>query len=256
MKIDILFTPSSVDELHLRDKNIVVIDVLRASTTIVTALANGAREVIPVASVESAVKISSNLAGEVVLLGGEQNGKMIEGFNLGNSPQEYTEDVVKNKYIIFNTTNGSQAMVKSKYAKNLVIGCFVNVSKIVEFIKETGGDFTIICAGSNGVFCLEDTVCAGMIIGKLQQDGGPDLAITDAALAAEMLYKSFGKNILSMLKKTEHGKYLIELGFGDDLKICAGVDVCQVLPFLSENVLKLRPENETHSSEIMESPVK
>ena len=164
MKIDILFTPSNVDELHLRDKNVVVIDVLRASTTIVTALANGAKEIIPVASVESAVKISANLFGDVILLGGERNGKMIEGFHLGNSPQEYTEDVVKNKSIIFSTTNGSQAMVRSRYAKNLVIGCFVNVSKIVEFVHETGGDFTIICAGRNGAFCLEDTVCAGMIV--------------------------------------------------------------------------------------------
>ena len=95
MRIDVHFTPYQTDELVLREKTVVVIDVLRASTTIVTALINGAKEIIPVATVESAVKISGNLFGDVILLGGERNGKMIEGFNLGNSPTEYSAEKVK-----------------------------------------------------------------------------------------------------------------------------------------------------------------
>ena len=90
MKIDVYFSPAQVDEMQLRDKNVIVIDVLRASTTIVTALNNGAREIIPVGSIESAVKVSGNLFGDVVLRGGERNGKIITGFNLGNSPSVLT----------------------------------------------------------------------------------------------------------------------------------------------------------------------
>jgi 2-phosphosulfolactate phosphatase len=244
MRIDVFFIPDAIDELQLRDKNVVVIDVLRACTTIVTALANGAKEIIPVSSVESAVKISGNLFGDVILLGGERNGKLIEGFNLSNSPQEYTEEVVKNKSIIFSTTNGSQAMVKSRYARNLVVGCFVNVSRVVEFIREINADFSIICAGKQGAFCIEDAVCTGMIIQKLDEAGISDMLLSDAALASMVLYKNYGKNILNMMKKSEHGGYLSEIGFGDDLKVCAGIDTYSVLPILSGNVIKLRKENE------------
>ncbi len=244
MRIDVFFTPDAIDELQLRDKNVVIVDVLRASTTIVTALANGAKEIIPVSSVESAVKISGNLFGDVILLGGERNGKLIEGFNLSNSPREYTEEVVKNKSIIFSTTNGSQAMVKSRYAKNLVIGCFINVSKVVEFIREINSDFSIICAGKQGAFCIEDAVCTGMIIQKLSEANADDISLSDAALASLTLHKNYEKNILNMIKKSEHGQYLSEIGFGDDLKICAGIDTCAVLPILSGNVIRLRKEIE------------
>jgi 2-phosphosulfolactate phosphatase len=97
-----------------------VLDVLRASSTITVALNNGAREIIPVASIESAVKISGSLFGEVTLRGGERNGKTIEGFNLGNSPLEYSEAAVKGKSIIYCTTNGSVAMARSRYARALI----------------------------------------------------------------------------------------------------------------------------------------
>jgi 2-phosphosulfolactate phosphatase len=244
MRIDVFFTSDAIDELQLRDKNVVIIDVLRASTTIVTALANGAKEIIPVSSVESAVKISGNLFGDVILLGGERNGKLIEGFNLSNSPQEYTEEVVKNKSIIFSTTNGSQAMVKSRYARNLVVGCFVNVGRVVEFIREIDGDFSIICAGKQGAFCIEDAVCGGMMIHRLEDPKSGNLSLSDAALASVTLFKNYEKNILNMMKKSEHGQYLSEIGFGDDLKICAGIDTCAVLPILSGNVIKLRKEQE------------
>ena len=107
--VEVRFAPAQLDELQLKDKNVVVIDVLRSATTIPMALQNGAKEIIPVADIESAVKISGSLFGEVVLRGGERNGRMIEGFNLGNSPSEYTEQAVKGKSIIFMTSNGTAA---------------------------------------------------------------------------------------------------------------------------------------------------
>jgi len=238
IKITVHFTPAHLDEMVLKDKNIVVIDVLRASTSVAAALANGAKEIIPVGSVESAVKISGSLFGDVVLRAGERNARMIEGFNLGNSPGEYTEEVVKGKSIIFMTTNGSAAMVKGRHAANLVVAGFVNVAAVVDFLTGLKSDFTIICAGMDNSFCIEDAVCAGKIINRLEKLSGADLLLDDAGIAASVLEKNFGRNILKMLKESDHGKYLAELGFSADLKICAGIDTINVLPVLSGNVIR------------------
>ncbi len=258
MRIDVCFDPFELDELELRGKNIIVIDVLRACTTIAVALNNGAREIIPVESIENAVKISGSLFGDVTLRGGERNGKMIQGFNLGNSPLEYTEATVKGKSIIFCTTNGSVAMYKSRFAQSLAIGAFVNISTMIEFIKEVGSDFILICAGRANAFSnfsLEDTVCAGMIVHKLSADKSVKLELTDSSLAAQALYKTFGRSLLKMMKNSEHGKYLVEIGFLEDIKIAATVDSYPVLPVLSGNVIKLR-RDETRQAQSESAPVK
>jgi 2-phosphosulfolactate phosphatase len=254
MKIDLCFSGSHLDELQLRDKNVVVVDVLRSSTSIAMALMNGAREVIPVATVENAVKISGSLFGDVTLRGGERSGKMIEGFNLGNSPIEYTEAAVKGKSIIFCTTNGSVAISKSRYAKNLVVGGFVNLTKVVEFIKEINNDFLISCAGripSLSDFSLEDAVCGGMIIASLSKSTDK-IELSDSAQAAYILFKRYSRNLQKMLKLSAHGKYLIEIGFAKDLEICSAVDSIPVLPIFSNNALRLRKE-EARPAELPET---
>ncbi len=245
-------TPQQADELALRDRSVVVIDVLRASTTIITALSNGAREIIPVTTVESAVKISGNLFGDIILLGGERNGKIIEGFQLGNSPFEYSEEKVRGKSIIFSTTNGSQALVKARYAKELLVCGFANLTAVAGVVKECPRDLTIICAGNNGMFSMEDSVCAGMLIHVLAGDRD-DLVLSDGALAALTLHKSLGKNILKMIRNSEHGKYLQEIGFEEDLKVCAQVDSTPAVPLLDGNVIKLRREGE--KKETVQPPI-
>ncbi len=252
MKIDVSFSVAPFDELQLRDKNIVVLDILRASTTTTVALANGAREIIPVASIESAVKISGSLFGDVTLRGGERNGKMIEGFNLGNSPLEYTEAVVKGKSIIYCTTNGSVAMAKSRYARRMIVGSFVNISTVVDYMKQVNEDFLIICAGRiNGVgnFSLEDSVCAGMIISKLEKEQSVTIELSDSSRAARALYKSFGRSIAKMLRECDHGKYLIEIGYQDDLRVCADIDAVPVLPMLYGTSVRLTKEETKEASE-------
>jgi 2-phosphosulfolactate phosphatase len=245
MKIDLSFSAGQFDELQLREKNIIVIDVLRASSTITIALNNGAREVIPVANIESAVKISGSLFGEVTLRGGERNGKIIEGFNLGNSPMEYSETAVKGKSIIYCTTNGSVAMAKSRYARTLAVGSFINLTATTDFIRNENKDFLFICAGranTIGNFSLEDVVCAGMMIQNLLKVDSLEAELSDSAKAAHALSKSFGRSILKMLKTSEHGKYLVEIGFEEDLKICAQIDSVPVLPILIGTVIKLKKE--------------
>jgi len=242
LTIEVYFTPAQLDEIQLKDKNVVVIDVLRASTTIATALHNGAREIIPVSTIESAVKISGSLFGEVTLRAGERNGKMIEGFNLGNSPLEFTEELVRGKSIIFVTTNGSAAIVKGRHAKNLVVASFVNLSPIVEFLAGLRENITVVCAGKGNNFCLEDSVCAGRIINRLAKHLGDELHVDDAGQAAVALDAAFGKSVIKMLKGSEHGRYLTEIGFGTDLKSCANLDSVPVLPVLYGNTLRLAKE--------------
>lgn len=244
MKLDLIFSQAQADEMQLREKNVIVIDVLRSSTTVVAALANGAREVIPVGSIESAVKISGSLFGDVTLRGGERNGRIIQGFNLGNSPLEYTEATVRGKSIIFCTTNGSLAMVKSRYARTMAVAAFVNMSAVIEFIQGLNSDVLVLCAGrpvALGGFSLEDVVCAGMIIHALQERSA-SLELTDASQAAHSLYKTFGRSIPKMLRNTDHGKYLLEIGFSNDIKVCAEVDSIPVVPVLSGTAIKLRKE--------------
>ena len=240
---EVYFTPSQLDEMALKDKTVVVVDVLRASTTVIAALINGAKEIIPVNTVESLVKISSSLFGDVTLRAGERNGKMIEGFNLGNSPLEYKEEIVKGKSIILLTTNGSGAMVKGRYAKNVLVAGFVNISKVVEYLHELKEDLVIICSGKENRFCLEDAVCAGRILNQLQENVDTEIVTDDAGAAAMALDKNTAKNILKLLRNSEHGQYLTEIGFAEDIKICAGIDTMPILPTLNNNIIRVAKGN-------------
>lgn len=238
MRVEVFFTPHQVDEMYLRVKTVAVIDVLRASTTIATALHNGAKEVIPVATVESAMKIAGNLSSDVTLLGGERAGKKIEGFDLGNSPREYIAERVKGKSLVFATTNGSLAMVKARNAKEMLVVGFVNMTASVNFLP--GRDLTILCSGRSGNFSIEDAVCAGMLIQQLQTSSDEELELDDAGDAAIALYKNHNRSLGKMLAASEHGRYLTEIGFGDDLTVCGAVDTVPVLPLLISNVVKLK----------------
>jgi 2-phosphosulfolactate phosphatase len=238
ISVEVFLTPSQVEEMQLKDKNVVVIDVLRASTTIATALFHGAKEIIPVSTIENAAKISGNMMGDVTLRAGERNARMIEGFNLGNSPLEYTKEVVTGKSIIFVTTNGSGTIVKGRHAKHLLVGGFVNLGTVVEALAGLKEDVTIICSGKSNNFCLEDAVCAGKIIEELKNARVGNVKLDDAGQAALTLQKSYGKNILKMLKQSEHGQFLVGIGFEEDVKWCAGADTIPVLPVFSGNTIR------------------
>ena len=240
MRVNTLFSPVMTDELYFAGKTVVVIDVLRASTTIISALQNGAKEIVPVATVEFEVKVSGGMFGGQTLLGGERNTRKIEGFALGNSPLEYLPEIVSGKTIIYYTTNGTKAIVKAKFAGNLFVCSYSNLSAIRDHIIRLGKDFLILCAGKSNGFSLEDFVCAGRLIKEIA-DIREDLEISDTSRAAVSLNKSFGKNVLKMLVETEHGKLLHENGFEDDLKFTAKMDTSTVIPYFSVNVLKSLP---------------
>lgn len=238
MKLDVLFSPVQADELFFTGKTTIVIDVLRASSTIITALSNGAKEVVPVGTIEFAVKVSGGIFGGQTLLGGERNTKKIEGFALGNSPAEYSKEIVSGKSIVFYSTNGSRAIVKAKYSANLFICSFNNLNAVAKHLTQLNEDVIILCSGNNNFFSLEDSVCAGMLINELV-NVDKNVALTDSSKSAMTLFKSFGKNILKLLSETDHGELLITNGFESDLEACAELNNTEVIPHYSSNVLKV-----------------
>jgi 2-phosphosulfolactate phosphatase len=246
MQIQTNLAANQFDELALREKTAVVIDVLRASTTVITALANGARKVIPTPSVEAAAKIAGPLVDGITIRGGERGGKMIEGFNLGNSPLEYTDERVRDKSVVYSTTNGSPLFLKAKYARHMIVCGFVNINTVAGFLKENATEIELLCAGNFGRFALEDAVCAGMLVHLLSEDADEDPILCDATLAARALYRTHSKSLMKMMKQCEGGKILTGLGFEGDLQYAAGIDTVPVLPVLDDNILRLRKDADRH----------
>ncbi|MBT8380973.1 MAG: 2-phosphosulfolactate phosphatase, partial [Ignavibacteria bacterium] len=234
---NVLFSPGNTDELYFTGKTTVVVDVLRASTTIVEALKNGAKDVVPVATVEFAVKISGGMFCGQTLLGGERNTKKIEGFALGNSPLEYKSEIVNGKSIVFYSTNGTKAIVKAKFSEHLFISALTNMNAVAKHLLELGSDCVILCAGNNNLFSLEDSVCAGALIEEII-NLEKTVLLSDSAKAALGLNKSFGKNKFNTLTESEHGKILIKNGFNKDLEFCSKENNANVVPVYSNSVIK------------------
>lgn len=237
MNLNVFLLPVIVDELYFTGKTTVVIDVLRATSTIVTAINNGAKEIVPVASVEFAVKVSGGMFGGQILLGGERNTKKIEGFALGNSPFEYSKDIVEGKSIVFYTTNGTKSIVKAKYSENLYTCSFLNISAIAKHIITLNTDVEIVCAGRNNYFSIEDSICAGMLTSMIRKVKA-DAYLNDSGLAVLSLYEKYGSNLIKMMRESDHGKMLLENGFDADLEYCSSIDLLDDIPVYTNGVLK------------------
>ena len=237
MKVNVIFSPVIVDELFFTGKTTVVIDVLRATSTIITAFRNGVKEIIPVASVEFAVKVSGGMFGGHTLLCGERNTKKIEGFALGNSPLEYSKENVEGKSVVFYTTNGSKAIVKAKFSEHLLISSYLNMNAITEHLLKLDNNVEILCAGRNGNFSFEDIACAGRLVNVLKNKN-KKIELTDSSKTAAVISDHADKDLSGALKLTEHGKLLLENGFEDDLEYCAKTDITDVISYYHGSVLK------------------
>tara|TARA_R100001143_G_scaffold63607_1_gene73986 strand:+ start:36051 stop:36788 length:738 start_codon:yes stop_codon:yes gene_type:complete len=238
-KIDVFFSLNSFSEIELRDKTSVVIDVLRASSSIVTALMNGADAIIPVADMGEASKIAMNVDSENYLLCGEKDGVMIDGYDLGNSPFEYTKEVVANKKLIFNTTNGTKAIKKTFGSSNVCVAAFLNVSAVVDFLKTQQTDIVLVCAGWKGRLAFEDILLAGNIIYKLTDGKLPEKA-RDGVRVAFTLYDTYKDDITSIIQQSNHAERLKTLIDTDDIEYCCQTDITNVLPYLNEGMITLK----------------
>lgn len=238
MKIEVFLTNSIVSEEDVKDRTVVVIDVLRACSTIATALNNGARSVVPVADMAQAGKIASNLDQQSYLLGGERDGIQIEGYHLGNSPLEYTSKMVSGRTVILNTTNGTVAIDQARAAEHLLIGSFLNAGRVVDFIRDAGNDLTIICAGWRNRVSLEDTLCAGLMLYTLW-DGVEPNSVSDTAHIAFTQYDHDRDNLTSALHRCNHAQWLASQGFENDVEYCLQLDALPVLPYYQDSRLVL-----------------
>ena len=210
---------------------VVVIDVLRASTVICTALSNGAREITPFADVEMARR-QHGVGGAESLLCGEREGVKIAGFDLGNSPAEYSADVVAGKSLCYASTNGSVALAQAPIAVEIIVAGFVNLTAAAEHVEKTGLATIIVCSGREGGFSLEDALCAGALIARLWEVSEHAEPATDSAYAAQALWDGYKHDPTMSLWQSDHGKYLISLGFGSDLAACSDIDSVPVVPVM------------------------
>lgn len=220
-------SPGGVSEKELTGGVAVVVDLLRASTTMTHALGAGAREIVACESIEEAREVARGLAREEFLLGGERGGVRIEGFDLGNSPAEYTGARVRDKTIVFTTTNGTIALHRSLSATRVVVGCFANLSAVAGLAAASGLNIHIVCAGIHGRPCREDSICAGAMVAKLCE-GGYECADAETAIAREMW--AGVTSLIDALRASEGGQNLISVGLGSDIGICAAADCTEVVP--------------------------
>ena len=237
MKIESYFSARSVDPANVAGATVVVIDVIRATTTILEALAAGASAVYPAASSEEAVRLAQSLGREDSLLCGERYGLKIEGFDLGNSPREFTAERVEGRRLVMNTTNGTRAMIAAEEADRVLIAALTNLSAVSRAVANCGR-VVFICAGKEGRFSADDTLCAGLIVAKLTRALGEAPALDDASRAALSL-AARDTVTPTRLRETAAGAELVKIGLGADLDLCAEIDRHALIPEMQHRTISL-----------------
>ena len=236
MYINVIPTAQQAQGINFSGQTAVVIDVLRATSVITTALENGAREVIPVKTVDEAQNLYAQCDTAKTLRGGERNALKIEGFDLSNSPLEYKKKVVEGKTLILTTTNGTNALNNIIGADEVVLACFRNGAAVVEHIvglsHRGSSDIAIVCAGTESHFSLDDGLCAGMIIELLKQR--TEVETDDLGLLLHRFYNESKDNLFGALSGCYHLKRLFMLGFYDDIKFCLETNCVQTVPVLKD----------------------
>jgi 2-phosphosulfolactate phosphatase len=234
MKLDVYFTPLGLTAGDLAGRGVVVIDALRATTTIIAALASGARAVVPAASSEEAVKMTANLERDGFVLAGERRYLPIPGFGLGNSPAEMTPEAVGGKTVYLATTNGTPALVAAQGADPILVGAAVNFSALVERARAVfleRGDLVIICAGREKQFALEDAYVAGRLV-KAVKSRLRKLELNDSATVALALTQRY-RRWFDAFSACEAGRHLTELHLAADVTFSAEDDRFSLVPTYS-----------------------
>ena len=233
--IDVALTLEEAGAIPLAGATVVVLDVVRASTTIAAALAGGARAVVPVGSPEEARARAKAWIDGPVLIGGERGGAPPPGFDCGNSPAEYTPARVAGRTVVFTTTNGTRALLAVGGARRIAVGGFVNAAAVSRWAGAERGDVVLVCAGERGRFCLEDAVCAGLLVSRLAAAAGDPM--TDAARGALALWERYAGRLPEMLKDAAWAQALTAQGRGSDLPLCIALDVHDVVPVVLDGTL-------------------
>ena len=225
-KIEVCLTPALIHLHDIEDSTVVVIDILRASSSITYGIDNGADAIIPVAKVEDCLAYSDN----GFLLAAERDGEVLEGFDFGNSPFSYTKEKVAGKTIVLTTTNGTGALeLAAARAKQVLIGSFLNLNALCNYLESLNGNVLLLCAGWKNQFNLEDTLFAGAVVYALRKNG---TLYDDASIAAEDLYLLAKDDFRSYLKKSSHSHRLAALNIEEDVVFCLQQNICEAIPVL------------------------
>lgn len=234
MKIDMIICGDYVTTEAVRNATVIVVDVLRATSVIITALSNGAKSVVPVTSVEEALSTKKKL--ESVVLGGERKAQKIEGFDLSNSPLEYKSEVIHDRNVVITTTNGTKAISKSSAANKIYIGGLINAKAVSSKAISNERDIIIVNAGTNGVFSMDDFITGGAIIDEILSQ--QEYELTDIAKTALVIYRSH-KDIKSYVEGAEHYKILVDLGLEEDIDYCLQKDLFDIVPEYKDGIIKI-----------------
>jgi 2-phosphosulfolactate phosphatase len=236
-EIHVHLVPSLLDPSRLPGSVAVVIDVLRATTTIVYALSAGCSAVRPCAEIEEAKALAATFPKRRALLAGERHGKQINGFDLGNSPREFTAKKCKDKTVILTTTNGTRAIAQALAADRLLIGAFVNFSAICEQLGHDARPVHIVCSGYDGAPAMEDTLLAGAFVEFFCEE--MDVHLDDSARLAWDCFENHGRILLGALQVSQSGEHLTKLGSGADIPVAATVDKFTLVPELRRDPLRI-----------------
>ena len=233
-RVEVCFLPGQYP-LYAKDMGVVVvIDVLRATSAMITAFEHGASRIIPVATIEQA---SQYMGVPGYIVAAERNGEVVNGFQFGNSPLAYRDpEVVKGKTIVMTTTNGTRTIDMARDARKLVIGAFLNMTALSDWLLQQDDNILLLCSGWRDKFNLEDSIFAGAVMQRLLESGKFGLE-EDSSIAAKYLYMAARDNFLSLMKAAPRRKRLEQLQLVDDVKYCLTPDQSTVIPTLQDGVL-------------------
>jgi 2-phosphosulfolactate phosphatase len=229
--LNTVLSPSLLNLYDISDSVVVIIDVLRATSTIATALYNGAKSVIPVDSVAGCIKLGKQME---VITAGERDGKIAEGLQYGNTPLQYTPDFIKGKTLVLTTTNGTKLLhvALAANANGIITGSFCNISSVCDFLIKKKSNVMLACAAWKNRVNIEDTLFAGAVINRIKQHFDINC---DATLIAESLYLQANGDLLNFMKEKNASHYhrLMNFGLEEDIKFCLTEDIADILSIYS-----------------------
>lgn len=232
-KVEVCFTPESIQHFDLSNSHVVVVDVLRATSAICTAFANGAKAVIPVPTIEEARKAKQ----EGYIVAAERDGTTLDFADFGNSPFNFTPERIGGHEVAYSTTNGTRAIIEASKGLSVAVGAFINLSAVVRWAKQTpNGNIMILCAGWKGKFCLEDTLFAGAVAEQLLSTGDFE-SNCDSVQAAMQLWANAKVDIKRYLELVAQRHRLKKLGLDDVLDYCFTLNTNEVVPILKQGKL-------------------
>jgi 2-phosphosulfolactate phosphatase len=249
LSIDVYLLPSLVEPNELAGSTAVVVDVLRATTTMIQALAAGATQVVPCLEVIQA-RAQAAIIGPEAVLGGERAGGKIKGFDLGNSPEEYTRASVGGKCVVMTTTNGTRALDRCRKARRVLIGAFVNLSAVCRELASEER-IAIVCAGTDFQVTREDTLFAGAVVTELTRDLPRSPVLNDQAEIAADAWRSAAANLAAdplsrMLRASQGGRNLIGIGMENDIDLAAQIDKFDLVPELDLQTWRIEVPDRQH----------